>query len=134
MTKKLLHNPHVGEILKEEFIAHIGISQNSLAKSIKVPANRIHHIINGKRRITADTDIRLCRFFDVSEGYFLRLQSQYEIMEAKRAIKDNLKRYSYLQKPIIKTPSLWKMIGRSTMNCNIYKNYIIYIMENNKLG
>lgn len=90
MTEDHLNNPHAGDILKHEFIADIGISQNSLAKSLNVPANRIHQIISGKRRITADTDIRLCRFFDLSEGYFLRLQSQYEIMEAKRAIKDDL--------------------------------------------
>lgn len=84
MNKELLHNPKVGEILKEEFLEEIGISQNALAKAINVPSNRIHAIVNGTRRVTADTDLRLCQFFGLSEGYFLRLQNAYEIMEAKR--------------------------------------------------
>lgn len=87
MSEKKLHNPHAGEILKYEFIDEIGISQNSLAKALKVPANRIHQIVNGERRITADTDLRLCKFFGLSEGYFSRLQSIYETMEAKKEIK-----------------------------------------------
>jgi addiction module HigA family antidote len=90
MAEKLLHNLHAGEILKEEFIEEIGISQNALAKAIHVPANRIHAIVNGTRRITADTDLRLCKFFGLSEGYFLRMQSAYETMEAKREIKDEI--------------------------------------------
>ncbi len=90
MTEKLLHNPHAGEILKEEFIDEIGISQNALGKALHVPANRIHAIVNGTRRITADTDLRLCKFFGLSEGYFLRMQSAYETMEAKREIKDEI--------------------------------------------
>ncbi|HCR86092.1 MAG TPA: addiction module antidote protein, HigA family [Alphaproteobacteria bacterium] len=90
MTERKLHNPHAGEILKYEFIDEIGISQNALAKAIKVPANRIHHIIKGVRRITADTDLRLCKFFAVSDGYFLRLQSIYETMEAKKELKNKI--------------------------------------------
>ncbi|BAZ45290.1 putative plasmid maintenance system antidote protein, XRE family [Chondrocystis sp. NIES-4102] len=86
MDKKLLHNPKVGEILKEEFLEEIGMSQNALAKAISVPSNRIHAIVNGTRRVTADTDLRLCRFFGLSEGYFLRLQNAYELMEAKRSL------------------------------------------------
>ncbi len=82
-----LPNPQVGEILKEEFMNELGISQNQLARSIGVPPNRIHHIVNGHRSITADTDLRLCRFFDLSEGYFLRLQNMYDLMEAKRSQK-----------------------------------------------
>jgi len=80
----------VGEILKEEFLEEIGMSQNALAKSIGVPSNRIHAIINGTRRVTADTDLRLCRFFSLSEGYFLRLQNAYETMEAKRKLGKEL--------------------------------------------
>lgn len=83
MTKHL-HNPHVGEILKQEFIDEIGMSQNDLARSINVPPNRIHLIIKGLRSITADTDVRLCKFFGLSEGYFLRLQAMHNIMEVKR--------------------------------------------------
>ncbi len=59
------------------------MSQNVLAKAIGVPSNRIHAIVNGTQRVTADTDLRLCRFFGLSEGYFLRLQNAHELMEAK---------------------------------------------------
>ena len=85
-----LKNSTVGEILKEEFILEIGISQNALAKVIAVPSNRIHAIVNGTRRVTADTDLRLCRYFGLSEGYFLRLQNAYELMEAKRKLGKSL--------------------------------------------
>jgi addiction module HigA family antidote len=81
-----LHNPHPGEILKEEFLNEIGMSQNKLARAIGVPPNRIHAIVNGTRDITADTDLRLCRFFSLSDGYFLRLQNAFDTMEAKRRI------------------------------------------------
>jgi len=82
----MLRNPHPGEILKEEFLNEIGISQNQLGHAIGVPPNRIHAIVNGTRDITADTDLRLCKFFGLSEGYFLRLQNAHDIMEAKRKI------------------------------------------------
>jgi addiction module HigA family antidote len=85
MTKKL-HNPHAGEILKFEFLNELNMSQNALAKAIGVPANRIHAIIRGERGITADTDLRLCKFFALSEGYFLRLQLSYELFNAKRTL------------------------------------------------
>jgi addiction module HigA family antidote len=85
MTKKL-HNPHVGEILKFEFLDELNISQNALARAIDVPANRIHAIVRGERGITADTDLRLCKFFGLSEGYFLRLQLSYELFEAKQVL------------------------------------------------
>ena len=86
MTKQLIHNPHAGEILKTEFLEPLHLSQNALAKAINVPPNRIHAIINGTRSITADTDLRLCRFFGLSDGYWLRLQNLYELMEAKREL------------------------------------------------
>lgn len=81
-----LKNPHPGDILKYEFIDEIGMSQNQLADSINVPRNRIHAIVNGTRSVSADTDLRLCKFFGLSEGYFLRLQNLYDTMEAKRSI------------------------------------------------
>lgn len=81
-----LRNPHPGEILKEEFLNEIGMSQNQLAHAIGVPPNRIHAIVNGTRNITADTDLRLCKFFQLSEGYFLRLQNAFDTLEAKRLI------------------------------------------------
>jgi antitoxin HigA-1 len=86
VNKELLHNPKVGEILKEEFLEEIDMSENALAKAIGVSSNRIHGIINGTDRVTADIDLRLCRFFALSEGYFLRLQNAYELMAAKREL------------------------------------------------
>ena len=83
-------NPHPGDILKEEFLAHMDMSQNQLALAIGVPPNRIHAIINGTRGISADTDLRLTKFFGLSEGYFLRLQNSYDILEAKQALGDVL--------------------------------------------
>lgn len=82
----LLRNPHPGEILKEEFLKEINMSQNQLADAIAVPRNRIHAIVLGTRNISADTDLRLCKFFRLSEGYFLRLQNAFDTMEAKRKI------------------------------------------------
>lgn len=81
-----LHNPHPGEILASEFLREMGMSQNALAAAISVPANRIHAIVKGTRDITADTDLRLCRYFGLSEGYFLRLQNAYDTLEATRRI------------------------------------------------
>jgi addiction module HigA family antidote len=86
----VLPNPHPGEILKMEFLDEIGLSQNQLAQAIGVPGNRIHAIVNGMRDISADTDLRLCRFFALSEGYFLRLQNAYDTLQAKRRIADQL--------------------------------------------
>jgi addiction module HigA family antidote len=68
-----LHNPHPGEILQQEFLEPLGLSQNALAQAIGVPANRINEIIRGRRGITADTDLRLARFFKLSEGYLLQM-------------------------------------------------------------
>lgn len=104
MTKKLLKNPHAGEILKSEFLDEIGISQNSLARAINVPTNRIHGIIKGQRSITADTDLRLCRFFGLSEGYFLRLQITHDLLEAKRELVgtiEKIKPYSFANQETI---------------------------------
>ena len=79
-----LRNPHPGDILKHEFLEVMGLSQNRLAHAIGVPPNRIHSIVAGARSVTADTDLRLCRFFGLSEGYFLRLQNAFDMLEAKR--------------------------------------------------
>ncbi|MFZ5836560.1 MAG: HigA family addiction module antitoxin [Pseudomonadota bacterium] len=81
-----LHNPHPGEILKLEFLNELGMSQNRLAQSIGVPPNRIHAIVKGARDITADSDLRLCKFFGLSEGYFLHLQNAFDTLKAKRKI------------------------------------------------
>lgn len=79
--------PTVGEILKEEFIDAFKISQNALAEAIHVPAGRISEIVNGKRVITADTDLRLTKFFGLSDGYFLRLQDNLDIRRTKNEIE-----------------------------------------------
>ena len=92
MVKRLLRNPNAGIILKEEFLNEIGMSQNALAIAIGVPPNRIHDIVRGRRGVTADTDLRLCRFFGLSDGYFLRLQIAYDLYEAKRNIIDKISR------------------------------------------
>lgn len=83
MPKKLLPPIHPGEILLEEFLKPLGISQYRLAKEIGVPAQRIGDIVAGKRAITADTDLRLCRFFGLSEGYWLRGQVRFDTEMAK---------------------------------------------------
>ena len=82
----ILKNPHPGEILQEEFLEPLEMSQNQLARAINVPANRINEIIRGRRGITANTDLRLARFFKLSEGYWLRLQNTYDIMKTRREI------------------------------------------------
>jgi addiction module HigA family antidote len=81
---------HVGKYLQEEFLQPHNLSKNALARAIDVPANRITDIVNGRRGITADTDLRLTRLFGLSEGYFLRFQEHIEITLAKRKIQDVL--------------------------------------------
>jgi antitoxin HigA-1 len=87
----LLPNPHPGEILLEEFLKPLGLSQNALARAIHVPPRRINELVLGKRSITADTDLRLARFFQLSEGFFLGLQADHDLMERRRKIESVLK-------------------------------------------
>ena len=87
---ELLHNPHAGEILLSEFLQPMGLSQNALARAISVPPRRINEIVLGKRSVTADTDLRLARYFGISEGFFLGLQADYELRERKRALAAEL--------------------------------------------
>jgi addiction module HigA family antidote len=89
-TIEPLHNPHAGEILLAEFLEPMCISQNALARAIDVSPRRINEIVLGKRSVTADTDLRLARFFRMSEGFFLGLQADYELMQRKRALGDKL--------------------------------------------
>lgn len=79
-----------GELLKEEFLEPMGISQYRLAKETGIPAQRIGQIVLGKRRVTADTDLRLCKFLGLSDGYWLRAQAAYDIEVAKRALAPEL--------------------------------------------
>jgi addiction module HigA family antidote len=82
----LLRNPHPGEILLEEFLKPMELSQNALARAVHVPPRRINEIVLGKRDITADTDLRLARYFGLSEGFFLGLQVDYDLMQRRREI------------------------------------------------
>ena len=79
-----------GELLEEEFLKPLGITKYRLAKEIGVPAGRIGQIIANKRSITADTDLRLCRFFGLSDGYWLRAQIAYDIDKAAHELSETL--------------------------------------------
>jgi len=81
-----------GELLREEFLVPMGLSQYRLAKEIGVPAQRIGEIVAGRRAITADTDLRLCRFFGLSSGYWLRAQAAHDTEIAEEALADELAR------------------------------------------
>jgi len=79
-----------GELLLEEFLRPMGISQDRLAKEIRVPAQRIGEIVAGRRAVTADTDLRLCRFFGLSNGYWLRAQVAHDTEIAQDALAAEL--------------------------------------------
>ncbi len=79
-----------GELLREEFLDPMGITQYRLAKEIEVPAQRIGAIVSGKRSISADTDLRLCRFFGLSNGYWLRAQVAYDTEIAEDELSETL--------------------------------------------
>ena len=87
---KKLRNIHPGEVLKEEFLDPFEISQNRLAREISVPPRRINEIVLGKRGISADTAVRLARYFGTSESFWMGLQADYDIEEAKRALGKSL--------------------------------------------
>jgi len=86
MNQKLLDPIHPGEILLEEFMKPLDISINALSRAISVPPNRISEIVNGKRAITADTALRLGKYFSVSPEIWLDLQTDYDIRIAQRNI------------------------------------------------
>ena len=90
-TTTELTNPHAGEILLEEFLRPLGMSQTALARAIGVPPRRINEIVLGKRAVTADTDLRLTHYFRLSEGFFLGLQTDYDLMQQRRKLGDKLK-------------------------------------------
>lgn len=81
-----------GELLWEEFLLPLGITKYRVAKEIGVPAQRIGEIVAGRRAISADTDLRLCRFFGLSNGYWLRAQAAHDTEIAAKAIAAELKR------------------------------------------
>jgi len=86
-----LPNPTPGEILLEEFLRPLGLSQTALAVAVRVPPRRINEIVLGKRAITADTDLRLARYFGLSDGFFLQLQIDHDLMARRRRIGEKLK-------------------------------------------
>ena len=86
-----LKNIHPGEILLEEFLTPMGVSQNALARAISVPPRRINEIVLGKRGVTADTALRLSRAFGKSEGFWMGLQADYDLEETRKRIDSALK-------------------------------------------
>lgn len=86
----ILPNPHPGEILLEEFLKPLGLSQNAVARAVGVAPRRINEIVLGKRSVTADTDLRLARYLGMSDGFFLGLQADYDLLERRREIADAL--------------------------------------------
>ena len=85
-TKKLLEPITPGEILREDFMDQFGISINKLSRDLSVPPNRISEIVNGKRSVTADTALRLQRYFGVEAQFWLNLQTEYDLRMIKRKI------------------------------------------------
>jgi addiction module HigA family antidote len=85
-TTDQIPNPTPGEMLLLDFIEPMGLSQTRLAKAIGVAPRRINEIVLGKRSVTADTDLRLARYFGLSDGFWLGVQADYELMERRRAI------------------------------------------------
>ena len=90
--------PTAGEVLTIEFLEPLKISQNALARALGIPQNRLSDIINGKRGISADTDLRLCKYFGLSDGYFSGLQMDFERIAAKRKLNKELKKIIPLKK------------------------------------
>ena len=90
-----IETPKMSEILKEEFMIPYNLSAYRLAKEIGVPTSRIQDILHDRRKITAETSIRLGKYFGLSEKYFLNLQNDIDIREAKAAIGDGLVTYSH---------------------------------------
>lgn len=88
MTEKLYPPIHPGEILQEDFLDGFGITQHRLAVAVGVPPRRINEIVHGKRGITADTAIRLARYFGTSEEFWMNLQTNYELRLERRAFRD----------------------------------------------
>lgn len=87
-----LHNAHAGEILASEFMEPLGLDVDALAAAIGAAADHVEAVIAGQRRMDAELDLRLARYFGMSEGFFLGLQADYELLEAKRTLNGKLDR------------------------------------------
>jgi addiction module HigA family antidote len=92
MARKAHPPIHPGEILLEEFLEPLGLSRNRLAKDISVPARRINEIVHGKRSVTADTALRLARYFGVSDQFLMNLQTHYDLEVERARLKGRLAR------------------------------------------
>src|ERR1700686_2206894 len=90
MARRKLSPVHPGEILREEFLSPMGISQYRLAKETSVPPRRINEIVRGMRSISADTALRLSRYFGTSERFWLNLQARYDLEKQKDQLGDRL--------------------------------------------
>ncbi len=101
MSKKKMPPLHPGEILFEEFLKPIGLSQNRLALDIRVPARRINEIVQGKRRITADTALRLAKYFNMSAKFWLGLQTDYDLDVAEDKLADRLDKEIRVYSPVV---------------------------------
>ncbi|PLX82243.1 MAG: addiction module antidote protein, HigA family [Desulfuromonas sp.] len=87
---KKLPNIHPGEVLLEEFLGPMDLSQNRLAREIGVPPRRVNEIVHGKRAVTADTALRLARYFGTSEAFWMGLQADYDLEKAREVLGDRL--------------------------------------------
>jgi antitoxin HigA-1 len=92
VMRKRLPNVHPGEVLLEEFLKPLAISQNRLARELKVPPRRVNEIVLGKRTVTPDTALRLARYFGTSERFWLGLQLDYDLEEAQRAVGEAVRK------------------------------------------
>lgn len=92
MRKKILTPIHPGEVLQQDFLEPMGVSQYRLAKGVRVSPRRINEIVLGKRGITADTALRLARFFGTSERFWLNLQNRYDIEMQRDRLGESLER------------------------------------------
>ena len=90
MATRKLRNIHPGEVLSEEFLVPLGISQNALARAISVPPRRVNESVLGKRSVTADTAVRLARALGTSEAFWMGLQADYDLEEARAELADRL--------------------------------------------
>ena len=94
-----IETPTIGEILREEFLIPLGISAYKLAREINVPTSRIQDILHNRRKITVDTSLRLAKFFGLSDGYFMSLQDDIDIRNAKTELVpqlEDIKTYAYV--------------------------------------
>lgn len=87
-----LHNSHAGKLLVSEFMEPLGLSEEVLASALGIAPLRLRDVISGTKAMDAEMDLRLARYFRMSEGFFLGLQDDYELLEAKRALNGDLDR------------------------------------------